>query len=176
MKKFIISIMLILISSVLLLTGCNTSDSETNRNTKSDKQIKEAIELLSEHWSDYYDKLEERWNNGHDEKGYKDKHLEIINTRIVYIKDNIESDKSGLFDDVDYIVEFELITNYYNSSPYYDNFNIDDCVVVYKDGTATVTTNLFSRYRSLTYAYDFSPIIKSIKDFNGKYDQVLDLE
>ena len=169
MKKHIISIMIISIFSLLLLAGCNASKMGTSKNIGSDKRVLDAIEIVAEHW-----------NNEYEEREIEDKYLEIINTRIIKIKENIDSkqifEKDDLFKGIDYIVEFELISNYYETAPYYFSVWQDNFVIVYKDGTTKVSNNLLNMYRGTTYSNDFSPIIESVEDFHSDYDQVLELE
>ena len=156
-----------LLSVIIMFSACSTVKEEHEPDViEPDKRVTSAIEVLKDHWKKQYKQYD-----------FEDKYLEIINTRIINLKDNIDSEKTfekgDLFENIDYIVEFDLISNYYNTSPYHFNSYADNYVVVYKDGTAKVQTNLFNAYRSMTYSTDFSPIIESIEDFGGKYDQVL---
>ncbi len=166
MKKHIILITLILI---FLLVGCSSSETEKSRNIGSDKRVTDAIGIVAEHWNNEYEKSE-----------IEDKYLEITNTRIIEIKDNINSEKifgkDDLFKEIDYIVEFELLSNLFDSAPYYFNVCRDNFVIVYEDGNTKVSNNLFNVYRAATYSADFTPIIDSIEDFHGEYDQILELK
>ncbi len=166
MKKYIKSFILLTLATCLMLTGCNGRGVIN----KSDKRVLNAINVLEEHW----DKVYEQDDN------IEDKYLEIINTRIINIKSNINSEevrgKEDLFNSIDYVVEFELLSNYFNTAPYFLNAYVDNWVVVYKDGTSEVSRNLLNIYRSSTYSTDFSPIIESIEEFDSQYDQVLEIE
>ena len=147
------------------LFGCKSKDEKME-----DKRVTEAIEVLSEYW-----------NKTYDEMGVEDKYLEIINVKIVNIKDDIDPEqvdnREALFDDIDYIVEFDLLSNFYNTTPYYSNIGMNNCVAVHKDGTMSA-----ERYspllllRTSAYITDFSEIIESIEDFHGEYDQVLEIK
>jgi len=165
MKKSIKSFFLLTLVACLMLTGCNGRE---NAN-KSDKRVLNAINVLEEHWDKVYE-----------QNDIENKYLEIINTRIINIKSNINSEevygKEDIFNNIDYIVEFELISNYYNTEPYFCNAYVNNWVVVYKDGTSEVSRNLFNIYRATTYSTDFSPIIESIEDFHGDYDQALEFK
>ena len=77
---------------------------------------------------------------------------------------------------MDYIVEFELISNYHETAPYYFNVWQDNFVIVYKDGTTKVSNNLLNIYRTTTYSTDFSPIIESLEEFHDEYDQILKMK
>ena len=171
MKKYLKPFILLLSLTVLLiLSGCGSTKTETQKVKGNDKRVLDAIEIISAHWSEAYEESS---------LNIEDKYLEIINTRIINIKNNIDTDethgKDSYFKGVDYIVEFDLISNYFDSAPYYSNVMQNNSVVVYKDGTAKVSNNLFNIYRSITYSNDFSPIIESIEDLHGEYDQVLEL-
>lgn len=139
--------------------GCSKSDE--NGSAYADSRVVTAVEIL---W-DY-------WNNKYEEYGIDDKHLEIINTRIINIKENDDE----LFRNVDYIVEFTLLSNYYDTSPYYSNACVYDSVVVYDNGDTRVSGNLFNYYRARTYENNFSNIIESIEDFEAHYNQILKIK
>ena len=166
MKKHTTLFILITLVSCLMLNGCAGKGIAN----KSDKRVLNAINVLQEHWESVYEEYDT----------IKDKHLEIINTRIINIKSKINSEEvSGeedLFNQIDYVVEFELLSNYYDTSPFFFNAYVDNWVVVYKDGTSKVSRNLLNIYRATTYSSDFSPIIESIEEFNSRYDQVLEIE
>ena len=152
MKKISLLLALILAFSVFAC-GCSEKSGI----------IEDAVETLEETWEDMY-------NEGNlDTDGY----FEIKNTRFITIKEN---DKE-LFEDVEYVVEFVIFTDYFGSAPYYWETTSNNCVLVHKDGTMTVpTANIFNRYRSLTYENDFSDIIESIEDCGDEYNCVKDLD
>ena len=153
-KLLLLAISLILI---IVITGCSSS--------KSDKRVTEAIETVSEFWDNYYDKNE-----------FENKYLKIINTRIVNIKNNLSDEvlRGDLIEDIDYIVEFELLSSYpYGTTPYYINTGINNCVVVHKDGTVDVQKSPLYLYSARTFTTDFSLIIESIEDFGEQYNQII---
>jgi len=94
------------------------------------------------------------------------------------IKDEIDSSKEAeFFQNIDYIVEFELVSNYYNTSPYYFNAGINNCVVVLKDGTMSLEGHSpLNSFRAAAYETDFSSFTESIEDFHGEYDRVLEIK
>ena len=57
-------------------------------------------------------------------------------------------------------------------APYYENFGVNDNVVVYKNGTMDVASNLIRLYRSKTYQTDYSGFIEAIDDYHGQYNCV----
>ena len=164
-KKFLLfTISLILI---LVIIGCSSTVNDSIDDIGSDKRVSDAIETISEFWGNHYDEYE-----------FEDKYLKIINTRIINIKNNISEDvhRGDMFEDIDYIVEFELLSNYYNTAPYYVNIGINNCVTVHKDGTVDIQKSPLDLYRSRTFSTDFSPIIESIEDFESQYNQVIKFE
>lgn len=172
MKKFKCFGLALLFVLVGIVGACNgNKEGETVANHKEDKRVTEAIEVLSNGWKEVY---------ANAEFVTSDHYLEIINTRIINIKENIDPkqvhEKNDLFDDLDYIVEFELMSNYWGSSPYYPNVCLYGNVVKKKDGTAEVIQySLLNSYRASVYDTDFSPIIESIENFHGEYDGVIEL-
>lgn len=160
-KLLLLTVSLILI---IMITGCSGSKVDKN----SDERVTEAIETVSEFWDNYYGEYE-----------FEDKYLKIINTRIVNIKNNISDEvlRGDLIEDIDYIVEFELLSSYpYGAIPYYINTGTNNCVVVYKDGTVNVQKSPLFLYSARTFTTDFSQIIESIEDFGEQYNQIIEFE
>ena len=160
-KLLLLTISLILI---IVITGCSGSKADKS----SDERVTEAIETVSEFWDDYYEKNE-----------FENKYLKIINTRIVNIKNNFSDEviRDDLIEDIDYIVEFELLSSYpYGATPYYINTGTNNCVVVNKDGTVNVQKSPLFLYSARTFTTDFSQIIESIEDFDSQYDQTIKFE
>lgn len=135
-----------------------TTEKPTEKPTKYHDIIIDAIEEVKDCWRQHYDEPE-----------YKsDGYFESKNTRLITIKDNeIEQ-----FHDVSCIIEFELFTDYYGSSPYYENININDNVIVYKNGTMDVANSPIQMYRAMTFISDFSGFIESIDDYQDQYNCV----
>ena len=150
MKK-VISLLLIVILA-LGLCSCNIG---------KDKRVLNAIDTLKEYWAEEYSKDLYKENNC-------DGYFEIINTRLIEIKEN----NTAMFKDVDYIVEFELFTDYFCNGLYYENVSMYDTVIVYKDGTTKVDSDYITRYRSTTFSNDFSAFIESVENYGDKYNCV----
>lgn len=133
-------------------------------NTAYQPLVLPAIDVLKEHWKESYAK------DGMSKSGY----LEIKNTRIIWIQDGLAGSESTpvkqFFGNVDYIIEFVLYTDYFGSEPYYNNAWIDNCVVVYTDGTRRVVRDQFELYRSRSYNMDYSGIIERIVDLGSEYN------
>lgn len=175
MKKHgkLLAVVLILIL-IFTLSGCNVSTTEKQNKIGSDKRVLDAIEVLSDEWSKEYQR----------DDTIEDMHLEIINTKIVNIKDTNDIDSELLFSNdgaifanVDYIVEFELLSNLMNTTPYYFNEKTLDSVIVYESGKFEVAKiSPFRFYRSKTYSNDFSPFIESIENLNGDYNHVIEMK
>lgn len=159
-------LLLLTVSIILILVTIGCSGNVNDR--KPDKRVLEAIDVVSEFWDNYYDEYE-----------FEDKYLKIINTRIVNINNNFSDEvlRGDLIEDIDYIVEFELLSSYpYGAIPYYINTGTNNCVVVYKDGTVNVQKSPLFLYSARTFSTDFSPIIESIEDFDSQYDQTIKFE
>jgi len=150
MKKAI-SLLLVLMLA-LGLCSCNIG---------KDKRVLDAIDTLEEFWTEKYSEDLYKENKC-------DGHFEIINTRLIEIKDN----DIDMFKDVDYIVEFEIFTDYHCNGLYYENQSIYDTVIVYKDGTTKVDSDYIARYRSTTFNNDFSGFIESVENYGDKYNCV----
>ena len=133
---------------------------------QEDRLIERSIEMLKDHYKAEYER------NGESEEGY----LEIINTQVVYIKDDIVVDERyakpvTLFDNVDAIVEFIVLDDLFGTAPYYMPSYGVTSVCRYQDGSLVVVkASLFNRYRSATYTNDFTPIIESISDRNAEFN------
>lgn len=130
-------------------------------NNNQNELVADAIAELKYEWEDIYNS--DRLSTDCD--GY----FEIKNTRIIEIKKT----DTELFEDVEYIIEFVLYTDYFGSAPYYSSAGVSDSVVVYKDGTMEVAkSNFFNLYRMKTYSSDYSDIIEEVTDLENKYNCV----
>lgn len=155
MKKLITLFLSIILMINFVSCGKIGLNSEKNEPVSAyDSVIKEAIDALKDEWKNQY---EEHCGDGY---------FEIKNTRVIEIKDNDIS----VFKDVKYIVEFILFTDYYGSAPYYSEAVVSNVAVIYKNGNTEITGDLFRRYSSATYSYDYSNIIKNIVDCGSKYN------
>ena len=102
-----------------------------------------------------------------------DGYFEIKNTRIITIKEDTVEE----FEGVDYIVEFVLFTDYFDSAPYYSSVGVRDSVILYDDGEIEVCeTNPLRLYSSKHYTHDYSDIIEKIEDCGDKYNRVENLK
>lgn len=157
MKKYCI-ILLMLVGLMLILTACGS------KKKAESPEVQKGIDALTEKWEEIYS----------DGRYEGDKHLEIRNTRVVQVNPDTAVAE---FQDVDYIVEFILFTDYFGSGPYYENVGVYDSVMVYKDGTVLVEArNPLSVYRGINYITDFSDIIESISDYGDAYNQTIQLQ
>ena len=132
--------------------------------------VLQAVEALKAHWLQDYQK------NQPGGEGY----LEIKNTRIFTIKDeptggSVEAlDKMAQadFGEIEYIVEFMLLSDYFGTGPaYYVNACINDHVVFYADGSIAVSKNLFNHFRAKTFSNDFAGIIEETHDLGAAYNE-----
>ncbi|MBR2013005.1 MAG: hypothetical protein IJ995_02180 [Clostridia bacterium] len=153
MKKFLAIFLLFILS--ISLTACG--------NDAQENMINDAVEELKSEWEDIYD----------DSRVETDGYFEIKNTRVIEIKRNdIEE-----FEDVDYIIEFLLYTDYFGSSPYYSYSGTSDSVIVYDNGDMEVSsTNLLRWYSTKHYTFDYSDIIKTVNDYGDNFNCVENLK
>lgn len=145
---------------VLGFTACGKQDAESagaNKEIlKHHEIVTEATVQLMEYWKQFYKESDVE----------TDGYFEIKNTRVITIKEN----EIALFKDVTYIIEYELYTDYMGSAPYYENCGANNNVVVYKNGTMDVASNLIRMYRNRTYQTDYSDFIETIDDYHGQYN------
>ena len=156
-KKILV---LLLIVGCVLLSSCDKME-------EYDAVICRAMDVLVDSWSEIYEKTPD----------ITDRYLEIKNTRVIKIKENPNEKFAEIFGDkeIDYIVEFILYSNYFDSAPYYSNIGREDCVVFFSDGEIDMIQNPLNRYRNTTYNSDFSDIIESIADLGPAYNHVFHL-
>lgn len=155
----------------VLLCGCALAQAtETEITEEQDALVRQAIEALKAHWTQDYQQYQP------DIEGY----LEIKNTRLFAIKDEptggalAAADKIAQadFGEIEYIVEFMLLSDYFGTGPsYYVNACINDHVLFYSDGTIAVSSNVFNHFRAKTYSNDFSGIIEEAQDLGGAYNE-----
>ena len=150
---------LTLVAVVLCLSACGKQEKEPSatdkENLKHHEIVTKATEQLKKYWKQEYKDID-----------FADGYFEIKNIRVITIKENdIE-----LFQDVAYIIEYELYTDYMGSAPYYENCDVYNNVVVYKNGTMDVASNLIWVYRNKTFQTDYSRFIETIDDYHGQYN------
>ncbi len=153
--------LIIIISAVLaIIVGVIAIISLTK--TEEEKMIEEAIVKLEEYWKSEYEK-----------GNIEDKYFEIKNTRVIKIKENdIEELKN-----VKYIIEFDIYSNWMNSTPYYENVKQGDNVVIYNDGTMEVRNGVFRIYRAKSYNIKFADtLIDSITDYHNDFNCIKNLK
>ena len=146
----------------LLCVACSSKESSANNEKKPSAEhnaiITKAIEELKDCWKSLYEESTDS----------ADGYFEIKNTRMITIKNN----DIDMFQDMQYIVEFTLYTDYMGTAPYYEDAGIYNTVAVYSDESMDVTSNLIRAYRNQTYETDYSTFIKEIDDYCGYYNCV----
>lgn len=136
-------------------------DTKVDTSTEIDELVTDATDVLIDKWKENYSTVEAR-----DIDLYP--YLEIKDTRVISIKDN----DVELFEDLEYVIEYSLYTNYFGTYPYVFNVSADYTVVVYKDGEMEVVSNPFKDYSAQTFNWDYSDIIDEITDLNDTYNKV----
>ena len=142
------------LSTIILLIGIILCFSACDNSTHNDI-ITNAITELENTWETNYQNANIN----------TDKYFEIKSTRIISIKEN-DIDE---FNNVNYVVEFVLFTNYFDTAPYYSCLGQWDCVIVYENGDMEVPRkNIFSNYSTMNFDYDYSNIIDEITEYKDK--------
>lgn len=165
MKKKRVSIFIFCICLCISICGCtNTAQKKSDIDSKHKETVDVAINTLKKAWNERYDSREKEFEN-------IERYVEIKNTRIVHIKDNAK----GEFIDVDCIVEFMLLTNEYNTTPYYVDSSLLRFVVIKKDGTAETQhiNPLMMEIRS--NGPEISHMVEYVTELDDAFNQVLDL-
>ncbi len=144
-----------LVSALLLCFAAGCGNKTANEET-----IDKAAELIGEKWESVYD--ESPFEVG------KDRHLEVKNTRIIRVKD------TGLeeLENVDYVIDFLLFTNYSGTAPYYTAVDYYNSVAVYKDGSMDCDLDVFAIFTG-AYGNDFDRLIESVEDYGSEYNRVI---
>lgn len=149
------------------------TQAQTQLALSEEKLVSQAIDLLKEYWRTEIYAPGKYISN--DARGY----LEIINTNVTYVKRDFAtqaeyaSNNDSMFSNVYCVIDFVLLSDYFGSAPYYSNSTMNNCVVVYLDGTMELSKYpLFDQYRSRSFNTDFSPIIKAVRSLGSAYDAV----
>ena len=153
MKKIkIVSILLVLVITSSMFGGCSL---------KKDERVNKAVNALTEFWTNKYKELK-----------IEDTYTEIKDTRVIELKDN----DNELLKDIDCIVEFVLYSNYRNIKSYYEALSYGNTVAIKKDGSVEVCkASLIRQYINTSNKNDLSDIIENITDYDGEYDQILNI-
>ena len=157
MKK--ICLLLLMTAALLLMSHPVFADDAY------DKEIQDALELIRAAWQEQADQYPEIMSGPY---------VDIKNTRIVRLADKPADASSEKpveeLKDIDYIVEFMMLTNYYGDT-YPCNVGILDTVAVYKNGKMEVQkTNLMNALRAKYFMSDFSGVIEEIIDLGEAYN------
>ena len=79
--------------------------------------------------------------------------------------------QNGYFQNVAYIVEFVIFSDFYGSAPYYGNVGYLESVAVYTDGTMEACkTNPLKEFRGKTYSTDYSEFLDSVVEYADAYN------
>ena len=131
-----------------------------------DEPVAQALELIREAWL-----AQAEQNPDIMPKPYVD----IKNTRIIKIAGrpvNVQMDNAPVeeLEDIDYIIEFMMLTNYYGDSlPV--NVGICDTVAIHRDGKMEVQkTNLFNAISGKYFMTDLSGVIHEVIDLGSTYN------
>ncbi len=152
------------------------AQAQTQLELSEDKLVAQAVDTLKDYWRTEVYAPDKYISN--DKRGY----LEIINTRVTYVKRDFATQTefanshAAMFDHVYCVIDFALLSDYFGSAPYYNDINMYNCIVVYLDGTMEISKlPLFDLYRSHSFNTDFSPIIESFHNLGSAYNAVYHL-
>lgn len=135
---------------------------------KQDKMIEECIQNVSDAWSEDFKQYE-------NSTFVIDENPTIIikNTRIIKIKDNNIPE----FKDVDFVVQFLILSNYHTFAPYYEHTGLYENVIFYKDGTSKVSqSNPFGSASVLTSDPTLQAVVDDVTDLNERYNRTIELK
>ena len=169
MKK--LTALLIALALFLSLAACSAAPGGADAEAPQDGEL-----LLDAHGNaissedaEYVEKamqlVRREWNSFFKEHSDRDGTVDIINARVIHIKDN----DADMFRDVRAVVEFEILSDFYGSAPWYMNAQQYD-TVVFKKGRSTELMDIFGMYRSRTFLTDYSDIIESIVDCGSAFN------
>ena len=178
MKKH--RLLILLLAMVMVLSSCSLlPPSDPDEEDKAEVSETEEESEYADSVQKAMRKLKRAWKQEANEHPdfMSEPFVEIKNTRIVRIKDdpvNVQNENEPVpeMEDVDYIIEFMIYSNYLGDT-YPRNINRLDSVAVYKNGTMEVMDmNILNGMASKYFITDFSGIIDEIIDledaFNGE--------
>lgn len=143
------------------LAACD-GDKKSSDNQQYREEVSLALAELKREWTEIYKKSIES-------EIIVDGYLEINNTRVISMRPTAAAKLK--YDDLRYIVEFTIFTDYFGSSPYYVITEYYNTIAISNDGKAQVMErNLIRDYQQRTFQYDFPGFIESIHDFNDEYN------
>lgn len=159
MRK-VLSIILIFILASICLASCADSQSKN----EYDETINQSIVLLKKCWEDVYQK---RGTENHADEIF------ITNTRVVKIKESCGIER---FQDIDYIVEFVVYSDYLgNGGKYYDNYDRFETAVVFCDGTIEIEEiNPLDSYCNSRYDFSY-PMVEDVIELGAQYNKTIHL-
>lgn len=162
MKKIFLIISIIVCCFAICFSACSPSNnSETQQ---YDEMMESAITELTKGWENKYKEfdLENR-----------DNAIYIKNSRIIELTDNHEI---SAFENIKYIIEFIIFSDYYGSGgKYFHDIGLYDTVIVYKDGSIEFSYyDIMRQYNNASYDYSFS-YVSQVIELESTYNQVINL-
>ena len=136
MRK-ILALLLIL---TMIVGTCGCAEVSKGKTLKSELIAMQALELLIEHW---------RSESLSDFDGADKMRIEVVNTKVYHIKDDLDEKAKKYFGDVECVVEFAMYINYFRTDKYEILMTIGNSVTVYEDGSMKVN-DLFITVKGAT--------------------------
>ncbi len=136
------------------LSACNCT------NTGYNNIVELAISDLEDFWEDYYKGVDAEQNTFE---------LSIKNTRVINIINNNDIKD---FEDIDLIIEFTILTDYYlTNNKYLVNPGYCDSVVVYKDGRREISARSPIQHYMMKYYDATFPMIEKVTDLGSDFNK-----
>lgn len=160
-------IAVVLVAGIVALVIGLAGKGKTDK--KTDEIVENATASLEEIWVKVYDDIAPNFEAG--PSAEEDRKIDIRGVRLITV--NAVPD---LYDGLSYVVEFELYSNRYRTSPYLVREDIYTTVLVYEDGrTETLLRDFFKSYADNFENEAVMELVKEIKVFDDEYDAVIDL-
>lgn len=165
----------ILVALACCLCACGASTKQDRVPKEYEQQVEDAVAFVAEKWREVYAQRPEMPFN---------KQIRIVHTRVLVFHpspspaENHQKEAYDLFfKDVQMLVQFEILSDYYGTGgEYLSNVKMYDEVVFYKDGTKEVNQgSLFRYYSQQSYDYDVNWILEKVIDCGSACDQTLNL-
>ena len=143
------------------VSGTDSSANITENVAVTDENVDLAIQALRSKWKEIY------------EKGPGSEYLEIYHTRVLTVDPDRLSNTVGK-EKVKFIVEVDLYSDWYSTTPCYINKGLYNNVINYDDGTTEIVTTVVMMFLKRLKLSIFDTIVE-VKDYGTAFNQSLQL-
>ena len=184
MKKLLMTVMTL---SILLLCSCSNTTETNNEldSTDDTKEISATDNNVTTEYDQYVEVAIEMIKEELKKSGnpYNISKIKIVNTQVVVLKENPSYDDEKVinkykefFNGVDFIVEFEILSTSYGNEIFYQNYDIYDQVLFYKDRhNELLLISKIQQFQSIWYSYNFDSFVDKYIDLGSRFDQKISL-